>query len=168
MDWAAIVSETDRIERESRLANHTSNRGQKPGPPPPALPPPPPPPPPQPPRAKPPKGPDPNARNFVAPDIGTKKPAQAPRPAGGISYAAAAKAAPRTGTDNAWTTVARGGKSRGTRPQHTRTRTNDQDTLQPVKGLDLDQRRFIFVRDSTPVVPYHETKLMSAVSMALH
>lgn len=86
-------------------------------------------------------------------------------PAGGISYAAAAKLAPRGGTDTAWTTVTRGGKSRSFRPQQ---QGKPIATQTPVQGLNLDQRKFIFVRDSTPVVPFHETKLMSAVSMALY
>ena len=167
MDWVAIVDETDRIEREAHLAKHTTNEKKKQRQPSVLrLPTPPPPPPPRLPRAQQPRGSDPNAKNFTAPDIGKKKTTQAPRPAGGISYAAAAKATPRTGTDNTWNTVTRGGKSSGTRPQHNKGK--EQDPLQPVKGLDLDQRRFIFVRDSTLVIPYHETKLMSAVSMALH
>ena len=86
-------------------------------------------------------------------------------PAGDNSYAAAAKLAPRGGTDTAWTTVTSGGKSRGTRPQH---QGKSIATQTPVQGLNLDQRKFIFVWDSTPVVPFHETKLMSAVSMALY
>ena len=56
--------------------------------------------------------------------------------------------------------------SRGTRPQHTR--TMEQTAPKPIQGVNIDQRRFVFVRNSTPVVPYHETSLMSAVSMALY
>ena len=140
MDWAAVVEETEKAERRAHEERHRANpakrtKAQPDGP---KAPPPPPPPTPQAPKAQrqpplPPRQTDPNEKIVIPPDVGLKKPNpkpnQPPKPVGGISYAAAARTAPRAETDD-WKTVSRGGKSRGTRPQHTK--TTDQAAPKPV------------------------------------
>lgn len=157
MDWAEDVAELERLVDEERVSHHSARQ-----------------------LANPPTKPNmvkstaphtrANAHNTSVPQQkpnakATTSKSATPKPAGGISYAAVVKSAPRTGTDTAWTTVIRGGKSRGSRPQHQAQPTRQQT---PVQGLNLDQRKFVFVRDSTPVIPFYETKLISAVSMALY
>ena len=147
MDWEEIVAETERLERAEQLAtNRTAHRNSPES---------------NPSTCKTPKGK--KAVNIAIPPTRTGRPTKgltpppgpAPKPAPPtpkspgpkpkpqpviVSYAAAAKAAPQGPSE--WTTVQRGGKSRGTRPQHQKT-----EAPKPVTGLNLDQRKFVFITD---------------------
>ena len=128
-----------------------------------------------------PPGPERHPRTRPGPGAAAPRPPPPPRPTSGapglgpaipaqqlpprvVSYAAAAKAA--TGLQTEWTAVQRGGKSRGKRPQHTK-----PEVPQPVVGLNMDQRKFVFITDTQagkPTREYVMADIMSAVNRALH
>lgn len=85
---------------------------------------------------------------------------QLSRPLGGISYAAAARSAPNRGEE--WTTVQRGGKPHGPRPQY------QPQELRPVQGLNPDHHKFVFAWEGPTPEHYVEADLISAVNRALH
>ena len=168
VSWADKVEEIDRLARIDQLARYMA-RG---GPSAPAQPPPRPPP--LPPPLPPPTGSDPNAVNFVPPvGIYDKRPktaaktnppspkTQSPKPYGGVSYAAAARAVPKE--TNEWTKVPT--RRRGAGQQAT---TQQPQAPKPVTGLNLDQRKFVFIRECTCRREYHTADIMSAVNRALH
>ena len=81
---------------------------------------------------------------------------QLSRPLGGISYAAVAMSAPTEG--EGWTTVQRGGRPHGPRPQR------HLQKLRPVQGLNLDQRKFVFAGEGPIPERCVEADLISAVN----
>ena len=83
-----------------------------------------------------------------------------PKPVGGVSYAASTKAAPSGPTE--WTTVTK--KRQGSRPQQGAQHTTPP---RPVEGLNLNQRKFVFVREGTNRKDYHTADIMSATAWAL-
>ena len=151
MDWAGEVKEVERLEREESAARHTA-RATASRPPPstpkPAA-----------------KAPAKKATAMTQPKP-TGKPAPntahpaPPKPVGGVSYAAAAKAAPPSPAE--WTTVTK--RRQGFRPQQGAQRTTPP---RPVEGLNLDQRKFVFVREGTNRKDYHTADIMSATARAL-
>ena len=178
MDWEEVVAETERLERAEQVTRNTAYQNPPAGDP----------------SAANCAAPDTGTRSALkgkkavsvaVPPTGTKRPTQKPAPppppatpkALGprpkpqptvVSYASAAKAAPQRPTE--WTTVQRGGKSRGTRPQHQRA---EAQAPKPVAGLDLDQRKFVLVTDPQASSlrdnkEYIMADVMSAVNRALH